>query len=310
MSGYREESLKVEINPSKRILKAAGAVCGGISTGTEKIRSGYGNGDCLYFDFEHMVFAVADATERFPWASRDLLNRLSESLAKSGAPDSAKGWKEMINTEVYSVQKFQHKTTFSCIAVRSDPEGLSLVISHGGDSVVTVMDSVTGGISHQTGRDMYFAGRSREIADVIEYRVADRNSRVLVSSDGFDDVWRFCIRRSLLGGAREVFERYAVDSICEMIHGILEENRGAFEHDDIGFIILDPFRLERIDGTAVVMGGTRPGEEHRYLTEYASRRNDRWVPGEEWGASAEEFDGAGIRILAHGGKWGSGRKPA
>ena len=76
----------------------AGAVCGGISTGTDKIRSGYGNGDCLYFDFEHMVFAVADGTERFPWASRDLLNRLSESLAKSGTPDTAEGWKELINT--------------------------------------------------------------------------------------------------------------------------------------------------------------------------------------------------------------------
>ncbi len=301
LSGYREESLKVEINPSKRILKAAGAVCGGISTGTEKIRSGYGNGDCLYFDFENMVFAVADATERFPWASRDLLNRLSESLAKSGPPDTAAGWKELVNGEVYSVQKFQHKTTFSCIAVRRDPDGVSLVISHGGDSVVTVMSSVTGAISHQTGRDMYFAGRSMEIADVSEYRMTDRNSRVLISSDGFDDVWRFCIRRSLLGGAREVFERYEVDSIGEMIHGILEDNRGGFEHDDIGFIIVDPFRLERIEGAAVIMGGTRPGEEHRYLAEYVSRRHDRWVTCDEWSVSAEEFEGAGIRILAHGG---------
>ena len=78
------------------------------------------------------------------------------------------------------------------------------------------------------------------------------------------------MRRSLLGGAKDVFERYPVDSICEMIHGILEENRGGFEHDDIGFIIMDPFRTERIDGAAVLMGGTQPHEEQRYLTEYAS----------------------------------------
>ena len=130
-----------------------GAVCGGISTGTEKIRSGYGNGDCLYFDFEHMVFAVADGSERFPWASRDLLNRLSESLARSGVPDTAGGWKELINTEVYSVQKYQHKTTFSCVAIRPAPEGVSLIISHGGDSVVTVMDSSTGSIM-QSDRDV------------------------------------------------------------------------------------------------------------------------------------------------------------
>ena len=62
-----KESPTVEINPSKRILKLPGALCGGISTGSDKIRSGYGNGDCLYFDFEHLVFAVADGSERFPW---------------------------------------------------------------------------------------------------------------------------------------------------------------------------------------------------------------------------------------------------
>ncbi len=274
-----------------------GAVCGGISTGTDKIRSGYGNGDCLYFDFENMVFAVADGTERFPWASRDLLQRLSESLASSGSPDTAAGWKDLINSEVYSDQKFQHKTTFSCVHVKPDPEGVTLVISHGGDSAVTVMNSITGAICHQTPRDMYFAGRSKEIADVNEYRMTDRGGRVLISSDGFDDVWQFCMRQSLLGGARDVFERYPLESICEMIHGILEENRGRFEHDDIGFIILDPFRMERIGGTAVLIGGTRPHEEQRYLSEYASGSHDRWISGGQWSGCIEELEGAGIRAL-------------
>jgi hypothetical protein len=292
----REESLKVEINPSKRILKMSGAVCGGISTGSDKIRSGYGNGDCLYFDFDLMVFALADGTERFPWASRDLLNRLSESILRCGVPDTTAGWKELVNTEVYHGQKYQHKTTFSCVAVRPDPKGVSLIISHGGDSVVTVMDSSTGAIRHQTGRDMNFAGRSKEITDVTEYRTADRNSRVFLSTDGFNDVWRFCTRRSLLGDAKDVFERYPVDCICERILGLLEENRGRFEHDDVGFIIIDPFRAERIGGTSIIMGGTQPHEERRYLSEYASGQHDRWVPGGEWGDCAGEFDGAGIYI--------------
>ncbi len=274
-----------------------GAVCGGISTGSDKIRSGYGNGDCLYFDFERLVFAVADGTERFPWASRDLLNRLSESIARSGVPDTVGGWKDLVNMEVYSGQKYQHKTTFSCVAIRPVPEGVSLIISHGGDSVVTVMNSATGSIIRQTGRDMNFAGRSRVIADVGEYRTADRGGRILISSDGFDDVWRFCMRQSLLGGARDVFDRYPVDCICEMIHGILEEHRNRFEHDDIGFIIIDPFKVERIGGRTVLMGGTQPHEEKRYRSEYASGPHDRWVPGEEWSGSTEEFARAGIRIL-------------
>ena len=295
-----KESPTIVINPSKRILKMPGGVCGGISTGTDKIRSGYGNGDCLYFDFEHLVFAVADGSERFPWASRDLLIRLSESLSLSGSPDTVGGWKDMLNTEIYSEQKYQHKTTFSCVAIRREGDDVFLIISQGGDSAVTVMSSVTGSICRQTGRDMNFAGRSKEIMDVTQYRVADSDSRVLLSTDGFDDVWRFCLHQSLLGGARDVFERYPVDEISEMISGILEENKSRFEYDDIGFILLDPNRIERITGTAVIMGGTRPYQENQYQSEYASGSHDRWVSDGEWGEHDEVFAGAGIRVLVSG----------
>ncbi len=276
-----------------------GALCGGISTGTDKIRSGYGNGDCLYFDFEHLVFAVADGSERFPWASRDLLNRLSESLAQSGVPDTVLGWRDLINKEIYSEQKYQHKTTFSCVAIIPEGEGICLIISHGGDSAVTVMNSVTGSICQQTGRDMNFAGRSKDIVDVKEYRTADRDIRVLLSTDGFDDVWRFCLRQSLLGGARDVFERYPVGSICEMISSILQQNIGRFEYDDIGFIVIDPYRTERINGTMVIMGGTRPYEEQQYQLEYASGLNDQWVTEGKWDEHDEVFTRAGIRAIAN-----------
>jgi hypothetical protein len=295
-----KESLTIEINPAKRILKIPGVICGGISTGTDKIRSGYGNGDCLYFDFKRRVFAVADGSERFPWASRDLLNRLSQSLALSGIPESAQGWKDLINTELYSVQKYQHKTTFSCVDIRSVDEGVSLIISHGGDSVVTVLNSATGLICHQTGRDMNFAGRSKGITDVTEYHTSDRDCRVLISTDGFNDVWRFCKRQSLLGGACDVFTRYKVDSLCEMIQGILEGNKGRFEYDDIGFIIIDPFRVEHIAVTAILMGGTKPHEEKQFLSEYTSGSHDHWVPDEKWKDFTDEFSRAGIRILVQG----------
>jgi hypothetical protein len=293
-------SQTVEINPAKRILKIPGAVCGGIRTGTDKIRSGYGNGDCLYFDFEHLVFAVADGSERFPWASRDLLNRLAESLSLSGSPDTTEGWREMMNKEIYSEQKYQHKTTFSSVAIRREGEDVFLIIAHGGDSAVTVMNSVTGKISRQTGRDMNFAGRSKEIVDVTQYRVVDRNGRVLISTDGFDDVWRFCLHQSILGGVRDVFTRYPVDGICEMISGILDENKDRFEYDDIGFILLDPNRMERIGTAAVIMGGTRPYEEKKYRSEYASGAHDRWVRDGEWDEHDEVFAGAGIHVLVSG----------
>jgi hypothetical protein len=82
-----------------------------------------------------------------------------------------------------------------------------------------------------------------------------------------------------------------------MIHGILEENRDNFEYDDIGFIIIDPYRTERIRATAVIIGGTRPYEEQQYLSEYASGLHDRWVPDVQWGDHDEVFAWAGIRVL-------------
>jgi hypothetical protein len=293
---FKKESQTVIINPSRRILKMPGALCGGISTGTDKIRSGFGNGDCLYFDFEHLVFAVADGSERFPWASRDLLNRMSESLSRSGSPDTVDGWKDMMNLEIYSGQKYQHKTTFSCVAIKREGDAIILIISHGGDSAITVMNSVSGSIYRQTRRDMNFAGRSKEIVDVTQYRAADRDSRVLLSTDGFDDVWRFCLRQSLLGGASDVFMRYQIDGICEMIHGVLEENKGSFEYDDIGFIIIDPFRVEKIEGTAVLMGGTRPHEEKRFQEQYPHGCYDQWITALRWNEYADVLTGAGIQI--------------
>ncbi len=292
-----KEPLKAEINPAKRVLKIPGAMCGGISTGTDKIRNGYGNGDCLYFDFGHRVFAVADGSERFPWASRDLLNRLSESLARSGAPDTAFAWKDLLNTEIYSVQKFQHKTTFSCVAISPQHDAVSLIISQGGDSVVAIINSVTGLICHQTGRNMNFAGRSKDIADVTEYVLADRDCRVLIATDGFNDYWQFCMRRSLLASKRDVFARYPVEGICEMIQGILEENKGAFEYDDIGLIIIDPFRAEHVEANAVIIGGTTQYEEKQFMSEYSSKAYDHWLPDDKWIDHAEELSGAGIRII-------------
>jgi hypothetical protein len=82
-----------------------------------------------------------------------------------------------------------------------------------------------------------------------------------------------------------------------MIYGILEENSGRFEYDDIGFIIIDPYRTERIAGTTVIMGGTRPYEEQQYLSQCASGLHDRWVPDGQWSEHDEVFVWAGIKAV-------------
>jgi hypothetical protein len=286
----------IEINAAKRILRQRGALSGGIFTGTDKVRSGYGNGDCLYFDFRHRVFAVADGTERFPWASRDILGRLSGALAEAGVPGTAAGWKTLINDRVYPEQKYQHKTTFSCVAVRDDAEGIALTVAHGGDSAVWVLDSTSGEVLFQTERNMVFAGRSREIVDVVEYRPANANARVVLFSDGFDDLLRFCLRRAFFRAPAEAFTAVPADSIGERLHRLVDENGGAFEHDDIACIALDPLRLAGIRDGRVLMGGTQPHEEKRFRAGNGNGTPDRWVPQGGWAAEAETFLKSGITI--------------
>ena len=288
---------EIAINPALRILKAEDTLCGCVITGTDKVRSGYGNGDCLLFDFKHRVFAVADGTERFPWASRDLLLRLADCLDRNGSPDTAAEWRDLIHREVYAAQKFQHKTTFSCAALHGGGDGTGMVIAHGGDCAVMIVDSATGAVSFQTGRDMNFAGRSRVIDDVSLHRLTGRGLRVVMATDGFNDLVKFCVSRSLFSGAEEVFAAWPVDRICERIHGVLDEFRGGFEYDDIGLLAFDPFRTADIGPEKILIGGTRPHEETRFRRDPGAGSNGRWVAHRDWAAHGEEFAGAGILVV-------------
>ncbi len=287
----------IEIHAAKRTLRLKGALSGSLVTGTDKVRSGYGNGDCLYFDFRHRVFAVADGSERFPWASRDILCRLADSLDQAGVPGTAADWKAWINNRVYAGQKYQHKTTFSCVAVGGGEEAVVLTVAHGGDSVVTAMDAVSGDVLFRTGCNMDFAGRSREIVDVTQCRIRDRNVRVVLYSDGFDDLLQFCIRQSFLSRLADAFSVLPVDRIGERIHRVLEENAGRLEHDDIAFMAMDPFRLAGIGEKRVLIGGTQPHEEKRFRSGHENGEADRWIPHGDWRASAEAFLQSGITIL-------------
>jgi len=291
-----EESPVIEINAAKRILRQKGALSGGIFTGTDKIRSGYGNGDCLYFDFRHRVFAVADGTERFPWASRDILCRLSDALTRYGVPGTAGDWKSLINRSVYAGQKYQHKTTFSCVAVRDDDDGIALTVAHGGDSAVMALDATSGAVLFQTDRNMVFAGRSLEIVGVTEHRLMDRNVRLALFSDGFDDLFRFCMRQSVFCRLSDAFITLPADHVGEQLHRTVEQNRGEFEHDDISCIVMDPFRLADAGGRCILIGGTQPHEEKRFRAVNGNGGRDCWVPERTWASAKEVFLQSGITI--------------
>jgi hypothetical protein len=290
------KSQDIEINPARRILRWESALSGSIFTGTEKIRSGYGNGDCLFFDFYHRVFALADGSERFSRASREILSRLSQELSLNGVPGTAGEWKSLINSRIYPAQKYQHKTTFSCVAIRGDENGIVLIIAHGGDSTVMVVDSENGEVLFQTDRNMVFAGRSQEIVDVIEYPVTSHNIRVIISSDGLEDLSRFCSRQLFPFHFPEACVTLPVDRICERMERVLGENSGLFEHDDIALIALDPFQLFSMPARNVLIGGTQPYEEKLFRMGVGVGDLDLWGPHEIWASAEMSFAVSGITL--------------
>ncbi|HDP79967.1 MAG TPA: hypothetical protein ENN21_03895, partial [Spirochaetes bacterium] len=177
------------INPARRAVLCGDRLSAALITGYDKVKSGYGNGDCLLLDFKNGIFAVSDSSERFPQSSRDLLCRLAGLLDTEGVPGNAGAW-DILMRKVYDGQKYHFKATLSCAAVNEDESGVSVMVVHGGDSTVMVTDTMDGSIRHLTMPDMNFAGRSRKLSIVGEWRVQKRSERIVLCSDGMWDLMR------------------------------------------------------------------------------------------------------------------------
>jgi hypothetical protein len=169
------------IKAAERIIvkeEAAGAV---VITGTDKITSGYGNGDCLLLDFKNRLFALSDSAERYPRASRELLERLSVLIEKEEAPESGEEWLNCVNM-VLSRQLYHQKATICCVALQPGDDGITAYCIHGGDSTIFIINAGSGEIEYQTKPDMNFAGRTRGLTAVDEFRFGMAASRYATRS--------------------------------------------------------------------------------------------------------------------------------
>ena len=154
------------INPFKRLVRIGETTGAALYTGTDKIRSGFGNGDCLLLDGASRVFAVADAAERFPEASRKLLLRLSSLVSDTKGPLDASDLGDIVQ-QIWAKQKFLEKSTLSCVALKSAGKNCIAHIAHGGDSCVILADTQSGERYFQTSVDMNF-GQSKVILDFLK----------------------------------------------------------------------------------------------------------------------------------------------
>jgi hypothetical protein len=270
----------------------AGAI---LITGTDKIRSGFGNGDCVMMDFDHAVFALSDSAERYSRASRDFLERLHGSLVSHGVPGDIAAWRDCAN-DLYAAQEYRHKATFSCAALRKAGESVVLTALNGGDSVIAALNRTSGTVQYLSRPDMCFAGRSKTISHVAEIKLGD-DAIVALFSDGLFDIAKLINQSAydlIVRGSRN-----GVHRIAETVRTIVEEQvNPTAEYDDVSVLLLDPVRCIQGGNGALIMGGSTPQEEHRY--QHNIRRVplfDRWMELDEIVQNDVLARECGIRIL-------------
>ncbi len=292
----RKTPSPVRINSAKRAIAVTDQVSACLVTGTDKLQSGFGNGDCLLVDFQNLFFAVADGSERWPSASQDFLRRLANALSSGYRPKKKDEWLELVNT-IYARQSYIHKTTFSGVAISGEIGRKVVYIIHGGDSLILLLNLRTGRADYHTCADMNFAGRIKELSYVTRIPLGAAPYRLIIASDGLADVAR------LLGQTIEemcinaVF-RFPVHEVPDRLDRFFLERKRGLRYDDIGIITLDPERISRDNGLCFLIGGTSPQEEGLFQEEKGSSRvHDTWIDVSRCDSASDELRIAGIRVM-------------
>ena len=277
------ESGAILVNRAKRAVVKPRQLGACIVTGTDKIRSGFGNGDCLMLDFRNLVFAASDAAERFPAASYALLNRLADRLARYGAPENEADWRELLSA-VYERQKYHQKATLSCVSIRGEEGATKALVCHGGDSIVLLVNLKTRRVEYRTSADMCFAGRARELHCIEEIPVGNEAYGFVIASDGITDAARLA-GRTLERISGSVLSRFAIHEIPGGLAEYLAGLQGPAEYDDVGLIVFSPTELEATDHATILVGGTTPAEEVNYLERIAENLIDNiWTTLDDRGS--------------------------
>ena len=143
-------TVPIRINCAKRAIIVPNQASACLITGTDKLESGYGNGDCLLLDLKSRFFAVSDSSDRWPTASRDFLLRLTKNLSQAEMPPvTREQWRTLVNA-AYARQPYNHRATYTGVTIHQQDGRPTAIISHGGDSLVLVLNTETKTVKFQT----------------------------------------------------------------------------------------------------------------------------------------------------------------
>ena len=282
----------MKANLSTRCIQYAHTMSAMVKTGTDKIHNGFGNGDCILADLGRNLFAVSDATERFPWGSRNLLARLANLYIFHDGLN----WPCRLQTAVEKAcasQPYLHKSTLSAISLHKKGNALHCAICHGGDSRIMIISTSDGSIQYQSKADMNFAGRSRSSPKLTLMELTAPCTRIFLVTDGFQDFMHF-LGTDTDSRFPEILWKLPVHEVSAFIENLIASQSDQTAYDDIGCLILDPFQ-ESIDSPCLIMGGTRPDEEKSFQS-HLTALHDQWIGQDDWPDYSDQLSSAGILI--------------
>ncbi len=252
------------VNPALRSVRFGNALTAALVGSWDKNDGMFGNGDCLLLDVRHRLFALSDASERSPQASRRLLQAIAARIF--AAP-----WPECLQS-AWSSQPYVQKATFVGVQLRMDPRPEAVVIS-GGDSTLCIFDEKTGNLLYRNPVDMHFVGRM-STAPLPVHVPLTPESRLLLASDGLTDV----LMQNGDEYGSHVFRQMNDPNawLDSLLDGVQRLRQAAFLHDDIAVIRIDPFALnDTTSCDTLLLGGTTASEEKAFVT---AALPDTWLP--------------------------------
>ena len=172
------------------------------------------------------------------------------------------------------------------------------MIIHGGDSIVLVVDTTTREIKFQTTSNMNFVGRAKCIPEAFTVPLESGHEIIIIGSDGIADIARLS-KLTIEDMCIAATSRYSVDEVPYRIAHLLDSFESEIQHDDIGIIAIDPHNIKPVSKSAVLMGGTMPGDEKRYSSGLRNGKiNDEWKDISQINNEDNELAEAGIKILS------------
>ncbi|MFH1983733.1 MAG: hypothetical protein ABIL58_17980 [Pseudomonadota bacterium] len=282
----------LSVHPRDRMIWQPDMFLAGLAPGQSGADNGYGIGDCLLIDAQRGIYAVADASDRCPQASRALLEHFHAALPRGGGPPSPREMDAAV-AAAFADQAYTARSTFCCVALRSEKGRSVARITSGGDSFAAVISTTDARVVHQSASDMTFAGRSKNVPTGRDVVLDDAHWCILLATDGWHDL--------------SPPAATDVDTIVRLAAAVFTGRAPRLKRilggDDLAFIIVSPGATPLPpDATpAVIMGGTSAAE-----TAAARRRRSHfpaspgWLPPQAWPDCLKDLDAAGIRVLSPG----------